>query len=106
MKKTDKKKKLSLTLLVVIMALALAFVQLFISHRLATAGEKVRQLEEKSAHIEAKNRLKEEAISQLGSLNAIAQKAAELGYVKTVSVLYLTPQVPVALGQPELSLEP
>lgn len=97
-KKTKKTKKEKLTSLILGLVLILCLIQLFISHRLATAGEKVAELEVRAAQIEAENNLLEEEISQMGALSRVSQEAAKLGLVRTSSVLYLTSQIPVALG--------
>jgi len=94
--KSEKKSKL--TFFVALLVLVLALVQLFISYRLATAGEIVSQLELKADQIKQKNVLLEEEISRQGSLAQISQKAQEQGFVKNSQVLYLTPEIPVAMG--------
>jgi len=76
----------------------LSLFQLFISHRLATTGETGKELENRAAQVEQKNTYIKEEISQMGSLTAVSQKAEQLGLVRTSSVLYLTSQIPVALG--------
>ena len=93
------KRKLSLTSLVIGLAIVLGLVQLFISHRLATAGESVRILEARAAELEQINLLLEEEIAQTGSLQVVAKRAEELGFVRTDQVVYLTSPVPVALGK-------
>lgn len=79
--------------------LVLALVQLFISHRLATAGEKVEQFEIRTVQIEQENSLLKEKIGQMGALSRISQEAKKLGLVRTSKILYLTSQIPVALGR-------
>lgn len=78
--------------------LALALGQLFISHRLATTGEVIREFEVKATRLEQANLLLKEEIGQMGSLSRIAQEAEALGLVRTANILYLTPPVSVALG--------
>lgn len=79
------------------MVLILALVQLFVSQRLATAGEEVRQLETEAAQLENENRILADEIGKMGSLSMISSKARDLGLVRTTQVFHLTPQVPVAL---------
>ncbi len=97
--KTKKTKKEKLTSLILGLVLVLCLIQLFISHRLATSGEKVAELEVRAAQIEAENNLLEEEISQMGALSRVSQEAEKLGLVRTSNVLYLTSQIPVALGR-------
>lgn len=84
-------------ILIGVIALVLALIQLFISQRLATAGEEVRQFESKAAQIGEENRILVEEIGKMGSLSMISFKAREIGLVKTTQVFHLTPQIPVAL---------
>lgn len=93
-----KNKNHKLTFVVFGLVLLLCLIQLFISHRLAVAGEEVKKLEIKAAQIEKENVFLEEEISSMGSLSRIYQEAERLGFVRTSSVLYLTSQIPVALG--------
>jgi hypothetical protein len=92
-----KAKKLSLTHLVVVLVVALALIQLLISHRLATDGEMVKQLEAKATRIEKENVLLEEKLYQQASLINVAHRAKELGLSKTSDVWHLSSQIPVAL---------
>ncbi|MBM3205417.1 hypothetical protein FJZ41_01015 [Candidatus Shapirobacteria bacterium] len=101
-KKELKKPKFVFLVIGVIVVLALA--QLAISHWLATAGGRMRQLEEKAQILTEKNRLLAEEINQMGSLSRIASEAQKLGLVKAQQVLHLTPQVPVALENKDISL--
>jgi cell division protein FtsL len=89
------KSKLLLVIIVIIVFLSLT--QLAISHNLATAGEKVRQLELQAAQLEKENAAITAEINKIGSLARIAEEAQKLGLVKTTQVLHLTPEIPVAL---------
>lgn len=97
-KKTKKTKKEKLTSLILGLVLVLCLIQLFISHRLATAGEKVKEFEVRAGQIKEENNLLEEEISQMGALSRVSQEAEKLGLVRTSNILYLTSQIPVALG--------
>lgn len=94
----NKMKKISLPILIIILVLGLALVQLVITHRLATAGETVREIEIKASRIEDKNGLLRQEINQLGSLKRIAQEAEKLGFVPNRNLLHLTPEIPVAMN--------
>jgi len=91
--------KHQLTFIVITLVLILSLVQLLISHRLATTGEVVKKLEIRASQVEKENAFLEEEISQKGSLSEVSQKAEQLGLVRTSSILYLTSQIPVALGR-------
>ena len=90
-------KKPKLVILITSLVVFLALVELTISYGLATTGEKMRQLEEKSALLEQQNKILSEEINRMGSLARVNNEAKNLGLVKAISVLYLTPQIPVAL---------
>lgn len=98
MNKERKSKNYPLTFVIIGLVIILSLIQLFISHRLATTGEIVKKLEAQASQIEQENALLEEEISQMGSLTEVSQKAEQLGLVRTSNILYLTSQIPVALG--------
>jgi len=100
-KKIDRKPKL--VILIISLVLVLSLAQLFISFFLAANGGKLRQLEEKASLLEQENKILSEEIYRLGSLARINNEAKNLGFVKAGKVLYLTPQLPVALEIKELS---
>lgn len=92
------RKNYRLTFVVMGLVLILSLIQLFISHRLASAGGIVKNFEIKADRIERENAFLEEEISKMGSLSEVSQKAQNLGLTRTSSILYLTSQIPVALG--------
>ena len=93
-----KKKTFNLVKILLASVLGLALVQIFISHRLATAGKLVAEFETETVRIKAENERLEEKINQEGSLAIISQKATELGFKPIDQIVYLTSEVPVALG--------
>ena len=97
MKKTIKIKKPKLLILVTLVVFGLALAQLTITYGLSTTGGRMRQLEGKAETLARQNRVLTEEINQMGSLTRIAKQAQSLGLVKANQVLYLAPQVPVAL---------
>jgi hypothetical protein len=101
--KKSKKKKNYLSMVIITTVLFLALAQLLISHRLASNGEIVRQLEQEATLLEKENKVLAEKISQFGSLRSVAVEAQKLGMKKTSQVINLTPQVPVALGSSSLA---
>ena len=90
-------KKIKLPALIILMIVVLASIQLVITHRLATAGEQIRQLEKESQRIEKSNNLLLEELSQIGTLSKISRQAEGLGLVRTTQVIHLGSQVPLAL---------
>lgn len=99
MNKERKNKNHRLTPIIIGLVLILCLIQLFISHRLANTGEGVKEFEIRAVQIGQENtRLKEE-INQTGSLTEVSQRAEQLGLTRTSNILYLTSQIPVALGR-------
>jgi len=90
--------KRNLPILIIAFVIGLALVQLVLTHRLATAGEVIKELEIEASRIEEKNELFRQEINQLGSLRRISQEAEKLGFVRQNSLLHLTPEVPVAMS--------
>lgn len=90
-------KRINLPILIIAFVIGLALVQLVITHRLATAGEAVKELEIEASRLKEKNELFRQEINQLGSLRRISQEAEKLGFVRQNSLLHLTPEVPVAM---------
>lgn len=91
-------KKVNLPILVTIIVIVLTLVQLVVTHRLATAGEKVRELEIQTSRLEEKNELLKQEITKLGSLRRISQEAEKIGFVPNNNLLHLTPEIPVAMN--------
>jgi len=99
----SKKKNKGLILLVILITIILSLIQLTISHRLASAGEKVKQLELTALELEQKNITLEKEINQMGSLATVSSKAEALGLTKVQKVSFVASQVPVALGKVDYS---
>ena len=95
--KEKKIKKPKLVIFVTFLVLVLSLVQLFCSHRLATAGAAVAFYEEKTLTLQETNQRLDQEINQMGSLSKISLQAESLGLVRTSQVLHLTPQAPIAL---------
>jgi len=91
-------KKLNLPILIIVLVLGLALVQLILTHRLATAGGAVEELEIQTMRLKDRNELLRQEISQLGSLRRVAQDAEKLGFVRNHNHLHLTPEIPVAMN--------
>ncbi len=90
--------KKKLPILITFLVIGLTLVQLVLTHRLATAGEAIGELEIETSRLEKKNELIKQGITQLGSLRRISQEAEKLGFVRNNSLLHLTPEIPVAMN--------
>ncbi|HUW21994.1 MAG TPA: hypothetical protein VMW41_05030 [Candidatus Bathyarchaeia archaeon] len=80
------------------LVLFLALVQIYVSHRLATAGKVVAELENEVLRTREENQKLCEGIDQKGSLSVISQKAQALGFRPLADIVYLTSGVSVALN--------
>lgn len=92
------KLKINLPVLIIIFVANLVIAQLILTHRLATAGEKVREIEIEASRLEDKNELLEQETAQLGSLRKISEEAGKLGFVRNDNFFHLTPEIPVAMS--------
>lgn len=90
------RRKIFLSLVIFIVA-GLAALQLYVSHRLATAGQDLRDMQGKIEELKLENELLKSEIATSSSLTTIAQKADSLGF-KSAAYLYLE-KPPVALNQ-------
>lgn len=99
-KKKEKKKSKFLGMIKIVFAsvLVLALFQIYISHRLATAGKIVGEMEAQAVMLRAGNERLQEAMNQKSSLAVIFAKAQELGFKSVENIFYLTSEIPVALG--------
>lgn len=84
-----------LTRIVLGLALILLILQVVVANRLTTAGLTLTNLEKQRQDLNRENELLERKIATFSSLTAVAQKAAEEGFVKAQTV-YFVPQFPVA----------
>lgn len=75
----------------------LGVTQLLVSNYLANLGEGLKREEEKIQELNfLDERLKKE-IAQKKSLINLAEEAQKFGFEKESAILYLTPQIPVAM---------
>ena len=91
------KKKKNLIIFIFSLVLVLSLVQLVISHRLATLGEKIRFLEKETSQIEQEIIVLNEQLGGIASLSNVSFQAKDLGFQKATQVWHLTSQIPVAL---------
>lgn len=92
------KTKTEFAKLVIATVIFLALAQLGISYFLASAGETVHRLEDKTAFLESENINLEKEIGKLGSLSRISTEANRLGFMQLEKTIALTSQPPVVLG--------
>lgn len=104
MKKRQKEKKLRqeenskiLSLTIGFLIAVLAVVQVLISNRLASFGEKLKDQEIEISQLSQKNLEIKKELSQSRSLGELTEAAKELGLTPANSIIYLTPEIPVAL---------
>lgn len=67
----------------------LVIFQLLVSNHLATAGERLTQMDQKIEALEKENESLKKEIALSSSLAMIAKKAKEMGFVKMEKFLYL-----------------
>ena len=68
----------------------LGLFQVVVSNQLATAGEKLTQIDERIRGLENENERLKRKIAISSSLTTIAEKAEEIGFLKVENFLYLT----------------
>lgn len=81
-----------------VLVILLAVTELFISHRLATAGEAVRELEKRAESLEKENQIIKEEVALSGSLIGLPARAEKLGLIKADRIVSYTSEIPVALN--------
>ena len=82
--------------LVALLVVGLTFFQLFVSHRLGTAGQSLRDTEERATELERANRLLRAQLAEQASLAQIEERARELGLEEVSLVIDLTNQPALA----------
>lgn len=92
-----KNRKPKLLIFIFSLVLILSLLQLVISHRLATLGEKIRFLEDETKEKEDQNLTLTQQIADLASLRQVASRAVQLGLIKADRIVSISPQIPVAL---------
>lgn len=79
-----------------IIVLGLLVAQVIVSNRLATSGLKITDLENEISDLNQANSLYTEKIASASALTTLRSKAKELGFVKNISPVYFSRDVPVA----------
>lgn len=68
----------------------LAIIQVVISNRLVTAGQRLTQIDKEIKRIEEENEYLKKEIASFSSLTTIAKEAEKAGFLRMQSFLYLT----------------
>ena len=76
--------------IVAFLVIILAGFQLFVSHRLGTSGQRLREIEQRGIELEKENRLLRASLAHQASLAQIEEKARELGLEDANLVFDLT----------------
>jgi cell division protein FtsL len=83
-------------ILIMIVVAVLGVLQIWASHRLATSGERLTEIDDRIKQLQSDDLILSQEIYKAGSLAEISDKAGKMGLVKTTRVLNLTPEVSVA----------
>ena len=90
------KKTFRIFKILIFVLILLGVFQVIVSNQLANAGEKLTQIEEEIKILEEKNEGLKKEIAVSSSLTTIAEKAEEIGFLRSENFLYLTDE-PFAL---------
>lgn len=94
------KKSTSIPLLPIalgIVVICLLVIQVLVSNRLATSGSTIDQVESQIGEISQTNSALEEKIASYSAFTTLKIRAEALGFIKPVTPVYLSPDLPVAL---------
>lgn len=102
--KKDRRTAILISILIFLVAV-LAVIRVVIANRLVDASEKLRTADRKIEAIKEANQNVFEALRQPQSITYVEEKAKTLGYTKAERLVFLSPQIQVALGsRNEISL--
>lgn len=94
--KTSHKK---LTIIAFLSVAILFSANLIVSNILATNGEQLRLLLQRTSNLKDQNSRLNQEINNNSALNTLEKKAQELGFIKSTQILTLSSQPPVAMHQ-------
>lgn len=77
--------------------ISLLLIQVVVSNSLTNYGSIVVQTESEISRVGEENRMLSEKIASASALLTLQQKAAQLGFIKSTSPVYMT-ELPMALG--------
>lgn len=72
-----------------ILIMLLSILQLYVSNRFVTEGEKIKQAQDQAKLVKSENLSLEDKIQELSSLSYLEKQAIDLGFVKVNKVEYL-----------------
>lgn len=75
---------------VLILIIALSLLQLYVSNRFVTEGEKIKAANDQIKELKMENLALEDRIQQLSSLSYLEEQARAMGFIKIDKVEYLT----------------
>lgn len=81
------------SIIIVILCLA----NIIFSCHLATSGESLKDFDKEIQRLEKDNEILQSKVIALSSYAALSQKAAQLGFVKPSTIIYLKGQTPLAM---------
>lgn len=76
--------------IIAFLVIVLAGFQLFVSHRLGTSGQRLREIEQRGIELEKENRLLRADLARQASLAQIEEKARALGLTEANLVFDIT----------------
>jgi Tfp pilus assembly protein PilO len=94
-----KKHRLTSSHFLIVILLLLMGVQVYFSNKIATTGEQLSYLETKARQLEDENRKMLAENVNIGSLQQLAAKAKELGYVEPKEIVNFASPDSIALNQ-------
>lgn len=93
----EKIKKYLLTSLFTLVFLLLG-TQIVISNLISTSGDQIQLLEQRKSSLNTQNEYIKKQIAQYTSLSNLYEKAQALGFEKNQSIVYLVPELNVAMN--------
>jgi len=82
--------------MIITVSLALGLANIIVSNMVATSGQRLQELEEKSAQLNSENQELARIISERKSLTAVEEKAEKLGLVPISETMNLLTPEPLA----------
>lgn len=93
------KKPVLLILILIITVMTLSIVRIYVSNNIATSGVILGKLQEKISKLQTENAILAQNVYENSSLNTIASKAAEFGFVSNKTSFVINSQLPIASKQ-------
>lgn len=93
------RKPVLLILILIIIVVTLSIVRIYVSNNIATSGVILGKLQEKIGKLQTENAVLSQNVYENSSLNFIASKAAELGFINNKTTFVINSQLRVASKQ-------